>query len=104
LDELPLAVTVTDVNGTVIYLNQRATTNFGAETLGANIFECHPEPSKSLVKKMYAEEIVNTYTITTKSGKQQLIHQTPWYHQKQFAGFIEFAIDLPDPLPHKDRS
>ena len=41
----------------------------------------------------------NVYTIE-KKGRHRLIFHTPWYQDGRYAGFMEFSLEIPDPMPH----
>jgi len=47
---------------------------------------------------MLAHPRTNTY-ITEKKGVRRLVHQEPWYDQGQFAGYVEFIINIGDDIP-----
>ncbi|MCU0291651.1 MAG: PAS domain-containing protein [Thermoanaerobaculaceae bacterium] len=106
VDELPAAVTVTDREGRITAMNRRAATTFasegGLELLGTDVFACHPEPSRSKLKELYATAAPNHYTIS-KAGQKKVIHQLPWFVDGELAGFVEISIPIPETLPHFDR-
>jgi transcriptional regulator with PAS, ATPase and Fis domain len=102
----PGAVTVCDAEGKIIEMNEKSTEVFaadgGAALLGANVLDCHPEPSRSKLKGMMDERRTNVYTIQ-KNGKKKLIYQMPWYKDGAYAGFVELAFEIPWDLPHFNR-
>lgn len=104
--EFPGAITVCDANGTIIELNKRAEEVFandgGAALIGRNVLECHPEPSRSMLRDMLASGQRNVYTIQ-KAGVKKLIYQSPWYRNGVYAGFVELSLPVPDTMPHFDR-
>jgi transcriptional regulator with PAS, ATPase and Fis domain len=106
VDEIDMAVTVTDVEGTILAMNQRSMRTFaeegGAALVGKNVLDCHPEPARSQLAEMLATERPHHYTIS-KGGTRKAIHQLPWYRDGVFAGFVELAIPIGDDLPHFDR-
>ena len=106
VNELPVAVTVTSADGTIIEMNARSILTFaedgGAALLGRSVFDCHPEPSKTKTYALYDAKAPNHYTIR-KKGQKKIIHQIPWYKEGAFAGFVEISIPIPDELPHFDR-
>lgn len=105
--ELPAAVTICDVDGKIIYLNEKAAEVFkddgGYGLIGQNLFGCHSNESNEKIKQIIAEQKPNTYTIE-KAGKKKLIHQTPWYENGELKGLIEFSIEIPFEMPHFIRS
>jgi transcriptional regulator with PAS, ATPase and Fis domain len=106
VDEINMAVTVTDAEGRIVAMNQRAVRTFaedgGAALVGTNVLDCHPEPARTRLAQMIHTQSANHYTIS-KDGKRKAIHQLPWYRDGVFAGFVELAIPIGDHLPHFDR-
>lgn len=102
-DDLNIAITVSDTDGKIMYMNQKSATTFtkqgGLDLVGKSLLDCHPEPSKSKVIDLLSNPRTNAYTIE-KNGVKKLIYQTPWFENDQFRGLIEFSIELPENLPH----
>jgi hypothetical protein len=105
-EELPVAVTVTAADGTILSLNRRAAETFaddgGRALIGKSVFDCHPEPARAKTVKLYAARAANHYTIS-KNGQKKIIHQLPWYCGGAYAGLVEISIPIPDELPHHER-
>ena len=103
---LPVAVTVTTADGTIVEMNACSRETFaadgGAALIGRSVFDCHPEPARSKTRELYAGQAANHYTIR-RSGQKKIIHQLPWYEGGRFAGMVEISIPIPDDLPHFDR-
>ncbi len=103
---LPVAVTVTDADGTILEMNPRSCEAFaadgGAALLGRNVFDCHPESAAAKTHALYANRTPNHYTIR-KNGQKKIIHQLPWFRDGVFAGYVELSIPIPDDMPHFDR-
>ncbi len=97
------AVTVCDTRGIILEMNDAAANVFiqsGGESLvGSNVLECHPEPARSKLESMMAEQRVNVYT-TEKNGKKRLIYQSPWYENGEYKGFVEIGVDVPAEIPN----
>lgn len=106
LKDFPGAITVCDVNGIILYMNEASIEVFkddgGAGLIGTNVLDCHPEPSRSKLCQMMEKHEPNVYTIQ-KKGKKKLIYQTPWYQGGEYAGFIEMALFIPVEMPHFNR-
>ena len=106
VDEIEMALTVTDAEGKILAMNQRAVRTFaedgGAALVGTNALDCHPEPARSRLAQMFLTKSANHYTIS-KAGQRKAIHQLPWYRNGVLAGFVELAITIGDDLPHFDR-
>ena len=106
VQEFPAPVTVCDRDGKIIEMNEASRALFakdgGADLIGSNLLDCHPEPSKSELADMLAQGRGKTYTIG-KQGKRKLIHQSPWYENGAFMGLVEISVDLPPDMPDFDR-
>ena len=106
VSEFPVSVTVCDPEGRILEMNARSREVFaadgGAALIGANVLDCHPEPSRTRLAKMMAERRTNVYTIQ-KKGLKKLIYQAPWYKDGVYAGFVELAFEIPWTMPHFDR-
>lgn len=74
----------------------------GANLIGTNLLDCHPEPSKSQLKSMLKNEGRQTYT-SEKNGRKRLFHQFPWYEEGVYSGLMEFSIQLPEDMQHYKR-
>lgn len=102
-DELPFAVTVSDKDGNIVYMNERSAITFnkygGKDLVGKSLFGCHPEKAGNKIREMLQTQEVNAYTIE-KEGLKKLIYQCPWYENGEFAGLIELSLILPDNMPH----
>jgi sensor histidine kinase regulating citrate/malate metabolism len=103
---LAAAVTVTNDEGTIIAMNQKARETFAAEgggaLVGRLVFDCHPEPARTKTMELYRNRRPNHYTIV-KNGQKKVIHQLPWFRDGEFGGFVELSIPIPDELPHVER-
>ena len=99
----PGAITVCDREGTILYMNDQAlevlADDGGSKLLGQNVLDCHPEPSRSKLKRMMETQQPNVYTIE-KKGKKKLIYQSPWYQDGEYAGFVELSLFIPFEMPH----
>jgi len=106
IEGLPVAVTVTSADGTVVGMNARSREGYASEgggaLIGKCIFDCHPEPALTRTRALYAAQKPNHYTIT-KNGQRKIIHQMPWFDGGAFAGFVEISIPIPDEMAHFDR-
>ena len=106
IKEFSGSVTVCDVTGRIIEMNDKSVEVFandgGAELIGKNVLDCHPEPARSMLKEMLETGRTNIYTIE-KNGKKKLIYQSPWYDKGKYAGFVELSIEIPWDMPHFKR-
>lgn len=105
--EANVAITVCDEEGIILYMNDKAQKTFekygGNEIIGKNVLDCHPEPARSKLKMLMERKIENTYTIE-KNGVKKLIHQSPYFVEGKYKGFVEFSIVLPGNMPNYLRS
>jgi transcriptional regulator with PAS, ATPase and Fis domain len=103
IETLDGAVIASDVDGTIIYLNNKATSNFekygGQKLIGTNLNDCHQESSNRKILEMMDTHEKNIYTIE-KNGKKKLIYQAPWYKDGAFAGLVELSLEIPFDMPH----
>lgn len=101
--ELPCGITVCDKKGVIIYMNEKSEAIFakdgGKALLGSNLLDCHPEKARKMLETMLETQESNSYTIE-KNNIKKLIHQTPWFEKGEFAGYVEFSIELPMEMPH----
>ncbi len=112
VDEFPGAVTVSGADGTILYLNDKASRTFEksggrAGLVGADLMGCHKEASRAAIRGLCESALAgkpatNAYTIA-KGGVRKLIYQAPWYERGEFAGLVELSMEIPPELPHFDR-
>ncbi len=106
IKEFSAAVTVCDVKGVIVEMNEKSVEVFakdgGAKLIGTDVLSCHPEPALSKLKAMFEGRRTNVYTIE-KNGKKKLIYQAPWHDQGRYAGFVELSIEIPWEVPHFKR-
>lgn len=105
--EANVAITVCDEEGIILYMNDKAQKTFekygGNEIIGKNVLDCHPEPARSKLKMLMERKIENTYAIE-KNGVKKLIHQSPYFVEGKYKGFVELSIVLPGNMPNYLRS
>ncbi|OHD81104.1 MAG: hypothetical protein A3J97_17260 [Spirochaetes bacterium RIFOXYC1_FULL_54_7] len=104
----PGAVTVSDLDHRIIYLNDKAAATWagrgGKALLGTDLMACHNERSRSIIDRLLTEGGTNIYTIE-KQGQKKLIYQTAWKDVSgQVAGLVELSLILPMELPHYIRN
>lgn len=97
------AITVCDINGIILEMNDQAIESFqdegGDKLIGTNVLNCHPEPARSKLAEMLKSHTSNIYTIE-KHGLKKLIYQTPWYNNGVYAGIMEISLPIPSDIPH----
>ena len=105
--EFPGPVVVCDAAGIIVELNDRAAEWFtdkgGRELVGKNLLEVHPEQAQAKIRRMMEMRESNVYTIESDGGKV-LIYQSPWYRDAEFAGLVEFGLEIPVEIPHHVRT
>jgi len=103
IEKLNGNVIVCDANGTIIYMNEKAFTNYekegGKNLIGRNLMDCHKESSKEKILEIMKTHKNNVYTIA-KKGKKKIIYQSPWFKDDEFRGIIEFSLEIPFEMPH----
>ena len=104
--ELPMAITVCDTHGTIVYMNEKSKTTFsndgGGDLVGKNLFDCHSLSSVKKIKQLLKTKSSNIYTIKKNAIKKMII-QTPWFQKDSLMGLVEISIELPENIPHFDR-
>lgn len=103
-DHVPYSVTISDIDGTIIYMNEKAIATFAPDgktsLVGRNLIEFHGERAKHMIDNMLANGSSNSYTIE-KKGVHKLIHQTPWFDSEgKIMGLIELSMPIPSDMPH----
>jgi transcriptional regulator with PAS, ATPase and Fis domain len=105
--ELGIAITVSDKNGQVLAMNDKAISTFekygGEKLIGTSLFDCHPPHASEIIKRLMNTKETNAYTIE-KNGQKKLIYQTPWFENGEFMGYVELSLVLPENMPHKVRA
>ena len=103
IENLDGAVMVSDTEGNIIYLNEKAANTFqkdgGRALIGKNLKDCHQDSSNEKIREMMESHEKNVYTIE-KKGKKKLIYQAPWLHEGTFAGLVELSLEIPFDMPH----
>ena len=103
IKEFPGAITVCDADGVILEMNDKAARTFekdgGANLVGRNMLDCHPEPTRGKAERLLAAREKNVYTIE-KNGIKKLIYQSPWYKDGKYSGFVEVSLEIPFELPH----
>ena len=106
LNGLPYAITVCDLQGIILEMNEKAVESFrkygGAALVGKNLLDCHSESSRSKLLHLLESGERNIYTIE-KNGIRKLICQTPWFQNNQRCGMVELSIEIPWDMPHFQR-
>jgi len=99
------AITVCDLEGKVIFMNEKSRATFDREgntMLGKNLMPCHSAASQAKIKQMLENDTTNCYTIS-KHGVRKMIYQTPWRVDGKVCGLVEISMVIPEEMPHYDR-
>ncbi|MBI5540105.1 MAG: PAS domain-containing protein [Bacteroidia bacterium] len=103
LSELPVAITVSDKDGKILYMNKKSAKvfeNYGGEALiGTNLKDYHNQVSNSKIAEMLSNNTTNAYTIE-KNGIKKMIYQAPWNENGKVMGMIEFSFEIPVSMNH----
>lgn len=92
------AITVADLEGIVIYQNERSIAVNG-DVRGRSMLPCHSERSRQIIERLITNGENNVYTIE-KRGLRKMIYQTPWRAEGRVAGLVEFSLEIPETMPH----
>jgi len=100
-EEAGCAVTVCDTEGTILYMNEKARAAFAkrGDLIGRNLFDCHNERSREIIRRLTAEGGSNAYTIE-KQGVRKMIYQTAWRTGDKVGGLVEISMEIPAEMPH----
>ncbi len=100
-EEAGCAVTVCDTEGTILYMNEKARAAFAkrGDLIGRNLFDCHNERSRGMIRRMLATGGTNAYTIE-KQGTRKMIYQTAWKERGEVRGLVEISMEIPAEMPH----
>lgn len=96
------SITVSDTEGNVLYMNEKAASVFG-NMVGKNMMGCHNSNSQQIISSLIANKETNAYTIE-KNGVKKIIYQTPWYDEGKVGGLVEFSFVIPMEMPHHIRT
>ena len=103
IQTFPASITVCDTEGIILEMNDASARQFekygGRSLIGSSLVNCHPEPSRTKLKKMLFSKEENIYS-TEKNGSKNMIYQTPWYRSGKYAGFVEIIMPIPMDTPH----
>lgn len=99
--EMNCAVTVCNAEGIIIYQNDKAVETYKkhGNLIGKNLYECHSEKSKEIIRHLLATGGSNAYTIE-KQGVHKVIYQTAWKKDSKVAGIVEISMITPADMPH----
>ena len=103
IEKLDGNVIVSDTQGKIIYMNERALRQYekdgGAGLIGRDLLECHNEESRRKILEIMETGQKNVYTIE-KPGEKKIIYQTPWFRDGEFRGIVELSLEIPAEMPH----
>lgn len=99
------AVTVCDREGTIIFMNEKARSNYAkyGNLIGKNLRDCHSRRSWDIIRHLLATGGTNAYTIE-KSGIRKMIYQSAWFEEGRVGGITEISMEIPAELPHYVRT
>jgi transcriptional regulator with PAS, ATPase and Fis domain len=102
-DDLNVAVTVSDNEGNILYMNNKSSKTFakygGESLIGKNLRDCHKPESWKKIAGMIENGETNAYTIE-KEGVKKLIYQTPWFTDGKISGMVELSLEIPFEMAH----
>lgn len=100
-DGMNCAVTICDTEGVILYMNEKARATYiqHGNLIGSNLFGCHNERSREIIRRLTAEGGSNAYTIE-KQGVRKMIYQTAWRTGGKVGGLVEISMEIPAEMPH----
>ena len=103
----PGAVTISDREHKVVYMNAASQETFAARggkaLIGTDLLSYHNPRSRGIIEELLTGGGTNVYTIE-KSGTRKLIYQSAWRDSSgNISGLIELSLVLPVDLPHFKR-
>jgi transcriptional regulator with PAS, ATPase and Fis domain len=103
IEKLDGNVIVSDAQGRIIYMNERALLQYekdgGSSLIGKDLLECHSKSSRKKIMEIMTTGQKNVYTIE-KQGQKKIIYQTPWFAEGEFRGIVELSLAIPSEMPH----
>lgn len=106
IKEFPGAVTICDIDGKIIYMNDKSASVFkedgGLQLIGGNLFDCHSDVSNRIIRELISHKKINVYTIE-KNGTKKMIYQSPWFENGEMKGLVELSFEIPFEMPHHKR-
>ena len=99
------AVTVCDTEGVILYMNEKARATYirHGNLIASNLFGCHNERSREIIRRLLADGGTNVYTIE-KNGVRKMIYQTAWRVDGVVGGLAEISMEIPAEMPHYIRN
>ncbi len=102
LKELGIAVTISDRDNKIAYMNNKSSETFkkygGSKLIGSDLLDCHSGEAGRKLKELFNNKASNVYIIE-KEDKKKLIFQTPIYQDGEYDGFMAISIPLPEEIP-----
>ncbi len=100
----PGAVTVSDLEHRIIYMNDKSAAGYAKEggraLIGKEMMSCHNDHSKEILRNLLQSGGEHVYTIE-KAGQKKLIYQSAWRDEAgKVAGLVELSMVLPEGMPH----
>ena len=99
----PGSITITDANGIILDMNEKAAESYrdsgGRGLIGKSAIDCHEEPVRQTVQKMYDEPAMRIYT-TRENGQKILVTHAPFFSGGGFMGIVELVMEFPEEIPH----
>ena len=104
-DGMNCAVTVCDTEGVILYMNEKARATYirHGNLIGSNLFGCHNERSREIIRRLLTDGGTNVYTIE-KNGVRKMIYQTAWRVDGVVGGLAEISMEIPAEMPHHIRN
>jgi len=100
--EFPGMISVCDENGVIVGLNDQEADYFkdqgGLKLIGTSLYDCHNAQSATMIKAMNKVQKQRVY-FAEENGQRELVIQSPWYQNGEFAGLVEISVEVQGEIP-----
>ncbi len=99
--ETNCAITVSDAECRILYMNDKAKETFASrgDLIGHNLLDYHGERATAIIHHLLETGGTNCYTID-KKGVKKMIYQSAWRRNGEVAGLVEISMVIPEEMPH----
>jgi transcriptional regulator with PAS, ATPase and Fis domain len=101
--QCPMKIMILDRDGLILEMNDRSAENYaedgGRDLIGKNVYDCHPEPSRTQLRKIVEHDQPTLYT-TERAGVKEMICLMPWFKNGEHVGLVHIEFEIPFDLPH----
>lgn len=105
-DGMDCAVTVCDTGGTILYMNDKARTTFArhGDMVGKNLFDCHGERSREIIRRLLADRGHECLYDREKRRPQNDLPDSLARGRRRGRSWAEISMEIPAEMPHYIRN